>query len=326
MGGNLTSGVAKKPGGAGQQEAYNPKDGKYVAESGISDQDLIDEINKGANGFFGQKAKDKYDSLDADGKKTLIEKLQEAIRGQKTNISLGERFTDGTMSEFQQWGAECDSKFSQEELDSFYRGYMGAGYRSFEFNKALRLGFTEFYKKFPQFANDYGLSQTAIEDRVAKLDKLTNGFQIPRNISVYRYVDENYLVSQFEQYLTGLDILPDDGYGYRTLDRNAVSVQDLANKLSQAIGDRIPQDNGFTSFSVVPKQTHMGKHSGADTYKRIHLKYDCKKGTNCYISQYQRESEGLFPRNTSFYVKDVKVETGDDGNERVVIYYGVEQK
>ena len=254
----------------------------------------------------------------------MINTVQSWLKEQETTRQMEQSFKTTSLDEFLSWGAKCESNFDRDTLDGFYRGYMGAGQKSFEFNKCLRFGFDKYYSMFPQFINDPFLNKEAVENRVKKLDKLTRGFKLPRDCRGFRYVDENYIISQFKGYLKNYEnLIRLDRYGYETIPRDKITIDELHNALSKSIGQRIRQDNGFTSFSLVEKNTHMGKKNNPDEYKRILLRYDCEEGTECYVSQYVRESECMFPRNTHFFVKDVTKEVGDDGNERVVILYGI---
>ena len=318
-----------KPGGGGKNEAYDTETGKYTsgkwANHSQSDEELISS--------FDSEISDIYNSLDDNQKKEFLEDMYNEFVSQETQNTMEERFEGFGLNEYLEIAAQCEQTLiskgvTPEDFDAFKRGYKGAGRKAFEFNKALRMGFKKYYSEFPDMIDDWSLNQQAIMKRAEGFDKLTRNFEIPRDGMVYRYLDENYLVAQFEKFgiFDDYDIFTDPVYKYRNIDRNKYSVQQLYDSLQNLIGCKIDGDGGFTSFSVVSDFTHMGKkHNTADTYKRIQIKYDIKKGTKCFISNYQKESEGVFPRDTKYFIKDIKLEKDDEGLERVVLYYGVQQ-
>jgi len=243
-------GVAQKPGGAGKQEAYDTGTGKYVAESGVTDQEIIDEIAKGPNGFFGQEAKEMYDSLDENGKKSLLEQIQNEIRNQNTTKKMTERFSPTDINDFYDWGREClsawgydpsttyrgrasDILFDPNSLGAFYNNYKGAGDYCFEFLKAARMGYDNYVLNFGQDRADRFLfnpnnppkwqaknSREEFERRMKAFDEITSKFECPKDCQVYRLLDENYIVSQFRDVLSakGFDIIPE--LNYRETDAN----------------------------------------------------------------------------------------------------------
>ena len=302
---------------------------KYQEELDFSKNDLKNALESGQ---FDQDLLDIYNQLDDNEKQEFLSDLYNEIVGEQTQNTLNKRFDGFSEDEYKQMYTECyqvlrQNGVTQNDIAAFKYEYRGAGSKAFEFNKALRMGFTEFYKKYPQFKNSSFLSQQAIMDRAARMDKLTRGYEIPRGGSVYRYLDDNYLVSEFSKFgvFDEFDIYTDPMYNYETYDRNKYSVQQVYEALQPLIGCTVNGDGGFTSFSTVEEQSHMKKHASPNTYKRVHIKYDVPKGTKCFISDYEYESEGLFPRETKYFIKDIQLEKDEQGLERVVLYYGVQQ-
>lgn len=302
---------------------------KFQEELEFTKNDLKNALESGK---FDQELLEIYNQLDDKEKKEFLNDLYNEIIGEQTQNTLNERFDGFSQSEYKQMYSDClrtlqQNGVTQHDLNAFYNEYKGAGDLSFEFNKALRMGFAEYYKKYPQYRNSGYLSQNAVMDRASRMDKLTRNYEMPRNGMVYRYLDENYLVSTFEQFgvLDEFDIYTDPQYKYQTIDRRKYSVQQLYEALQPLIGGTVDGDGGFTSFSTVSGQTHMGRHSSQNDYKRIQIKYDVPQGTKCFISNYGYESEGLFPRETKYFIKDIQLEKDEQGLERVVMYYGVQQ-
>ena len=302
---------------------------KYKEELEFSKNDLKNALE---NGMFDQDLLNVYNQLDDNDKKEFLNDLYNEIIGEQTQDTFNERFDGFDIDEYRKMYSDCwnvlkQNGVTQHDLAAFKNEYRGAGSLSFEFNKALRMGFTEFYKKYPQFKNSWDLSQKAIIDRAERMDKLTRHYEMPRNGMVYRYLDDNYLISEFAKFgvFDDFDIYTDPNYQYQTYDRNKYSVKQVYEALQPLIGCTVNGDGGFTSFSTVPKKTHMGNHSSQSQYKRVHIKFDVPKGTKCFISDYEGESEGLFPRETKYFIKDIKLEKDEQNLERVVLYYGVKQ-
>ena len=323
--------IAQKQGGGGKQENYDTKTGKFVGTGKWSSTNYDDD-----NEIISKMDADilnVYNQLNDNEKKEFLNDLYNELISQQTIETMENKFENFNTNEFKQMAKDCENYLksvgvTQRDFSAFYNEYAGAGNLSFEFNKALRMGFKEFYKKFPKFVNDYNLSENVIIDRAAKMDKLTKNYSIPRDGTVHRFLDENYLIAQFEKFgiFDDYDIFEERMYKYRTIDRKKYSVQQIYDSLQPLIGATVDGDGGFTSFSVVADLTHMGKsHNTLDTYKRVQIKYDMPKGTKCFISNYHKESEGLFPRETKFFIKDIKLEKDKQGLERVVLYYGVQQ-
>jgi hypothetical protein len=305
------------------------EDNKYEEDLDFSQKDLQKLLE---SGNFDDELLEIYNSLNETEKQEFLNDLYSEIVNEQTQNTLNERFDGFNMNEYKQMYTDClkvlqQNGVTQRDLDAFYDEYRGAGSMSFEFNKALRMGFAEFYKQYPQFRNSGMLSQQAIMDRAARMDKLTRSYEMPRDGMVFRYLDENYLVSTFEKFgvLDDFDIYTDPMYKYQTIDRRKYTVQQLYEALQPLIGGTVDGDGGFTSFSTVKGNTHMGKHSSPYDYKRIQIKFDVPKGTKCFVSNYGYESEGLFPRETKYFIKDIKLEKDEQGLERVVMYYGVQQ-
>lgn len=332
-------------GGTGQ-ENYNPQTGKYVSSSGVTNEALKQWLSEGGDADLS----DIYNSLDDQGKEEFLKDLQNHLKTAKTKEKFAARYAQTTDEEYFQWAADCQGGILGEKLDktllfskdptgddyrhkiasmkpfsAFYHGYRGAGQDCFNFNKLCRIGKDKFFALEPSLINNPKFSDQAVQERLENLDSLCK-FKVPRNCSVYRYVDENWVVAQFGNLLTsrGFQILDNDGYGYRTLDRKQYTVQQIADACKDAIGRRISSDGGITSVSF-GSGTHMGKKVTQDTYKRIHIKYDLEQGTEVFVSHYLRESEGLIPTKTSYFLKDVTVEKDQNNLERVVFYMGVDQ-
>ena len=319
-----------KTGGGGKPERYDENTGKYVDSNGgsqkykaevkLSDEDIIKAITSGE---YGDEILNIWNVLDDSEKQEFLQDLRSDLSDFNTKQDLAKRYNPMTLEQFNQWGRESESNCEKDDLSAFNSKYRGAGDLSFEFNKAFRLGFDKFYEKQPQFKTSSYLSPEAITEQARKFDRLTRSFKTPQDVSVYRYVDTNYLVSQFKYYFNdAIKVNPgtQDTYWYDTIDKS-VPLKTIYECLKNSIGDVILPDKAFTSFSCVEGQTHMGRHKN-DDFKPIKLVYDVDKGQNCFISTYGYESEGMFPRETSYYVKDVKM-VNQDGQERIFIYYGI---
>lgn len=315
-------------GGNGMQPFTS--DGKYAADSGVSDEEITDYISS------NPKLSSAFASLSPEKRGILMQRIRDALSANRTKERMSERFDPIGVDEYRAMASDCAAAVSaaygedaQNVLDAFYSGYMGAGQRSFNFNKCLRLGYDEARKWYDGMLNERGWSDRGdfpsreeVADRVERLDRLTNAWGMPRDSNAFRYVDENWVVSAFRDLVDGFGIVKDP-YGYDSLDKKSVSVDELVDALSNAVGKKIDGDSGFTSVSMVPKMSHMEKHSDEERFKRIHLSYDIPKGTPMFVSNYERESEALFPRGTNFFVKDVGKETDENGRERVVILFGI---
>ena len=320
--GNEQAGEKVGKGGNGLQ-GYD-EDGKYIAETGITEKQALDIIQKDPS------YKAAYDSFDDNTKKEMVSAVIKAVNEFYTKEKMSEEFQTNSVDEYERMAEDnvksLEQKYgvakAQELLDWFFHGYRGAGTKCFNFNKALRIGYEKAYQWYIN-AGSPGVfpSKDEVEARRNGLDELAQSYEMPKNSRVIRYVDENWIVSKFRPLLNGFQITKDP-YGYETIERD-VPIKDIANALMKAKGSRLDGDGGFTSFTVAPELTHMGAKADKDRYKRVLLKYDVPKGTKCFISQYRRESEGMFPRNTKFFVKNVSLEQDENQNERAVITIGI---
>jgi hypothetical protein len=335
-------------GGHGLQP-YDKTDGKYTtgdeyhADVDVKEDDVINEF---INSPDNPEMKSQYDSLSDDDKKRYVQAIIDYYREQETDRKMHERFKEIDMGTFMDWGEKCESNTNQDDLSFFYDDYRGAGQRSFNFTKALRIGYD---KTVDWYDNTYdptlgGLKPYSSKDRsydlmtrdqfdkgVDAMDNLTDSFEAPEDFSGFRYVDLNYIANTFQ----GLEEFEDlgikkDMFGYDTFE-NEPSVDDIYNRLKKFVGRVVCGDGSFTSFSCVSGHTHMGKTRGKSEFKKIHILFDVPKGKNLFVSTYGGESEAVLPRDTSFYIKDVQKEPGqyydENGNlvsaERIVLLYGV---
>jgi len=311
--------MAEKIGNGGHGlEDYDPETGRYIKESDkyhAGTHFSVSEISEMiTTGYYGQDIADLFNNGDDDEKSALIGYLQTKLDNfwTKQKIENEKDFSSVSQSEFSEYGRECESKTNYSDRSYFYNNYVGAGQMSFEFNKALRLNDTSYLKRV-------GMSLTEFENQVAAFDRLTNSYEAPKDMQVFRYNTPSVLVSWFGKsgVLDGIPTM-DDGYGYLTLDMSKTSLKDLEGRLKALIGSKVARDGAFSSFSCVEKSSHMVKNSD----RNIKIKYNVPKGKKCFISQYNYESEGMFPRDTSFVIQDVRLEE-ENGVERLVLYYGV---
>lgn len=341
--------MAKKRGKGGYgSENYDPETGKYIKEGDSSfhagaEQSVKAILEDLKSGFYDEPENDVFPSKifenDNDEeteedeelwqqKSDMVSYLQEALDKFNTdNYMLEMNFPQMDLKKFREYGALCESRNNSQDLNAFYRGYMGAGQSAFEFNKALRFGFDKFYQMFPQYENSPTLSREAIMKRAEQLDTLTNSFMFPEKTQVYRYVDTAPIVSWFSQFniFDGLETEKNQ-YGIDVF-KSGYSLSDIANRMKNLIGVQVPPDKGFTSFSCVPGLSHMEKHT-EETGRQFKIVYNCLPGTKAFISNYERESEGLFSRNVAFFIQDVqlqKVNTPYGEKEIVVLQYGVQR-
>lgn len=314
--------MSKKVGNGGHGlENYDPETGRYI-ETGEGDTQYhsgthfsVAQISEMlSNGYYGQDIANLYNNGDEEEKSALIGYLQVKLDDFYTKQKLENQkdYKPLTIDEFREYGAICAANTTQEDKNFFYSGYRGAGQRAFEFNKALRTGNLE-------VLNRVGISVERFEAQVAAFDRLANSFKAPKDMLGVRFDQTGPIFSWFGKsgVLNGLPTK--EAFGYTQLDQENLDLKDLADRLSRLIGSVVPKDGAYSSFSCVEKQSHMTKNPD----KIICTKYNIPKGKNCFISQYEYESEGFFPRDTKFIMQDVKVEN-IDGVERVVLYYGVE--
>lgn len=329
-----------KNGGGNQQEAYDPKTGKYIKEdsgtkfsdyhagSGMRREEIISNIQ---NGTYGAEFAEAFNEADEETKKDMIEYVNSFYDEQKTQQDSSERYTPMTKQEyfdfFNEQMATCG--ITDEERRIIRNQYIGTGEISFYTNTAIRYGYQYMVEQFKRkegmdpVAYDRRLTEQRINEYARTVDRVTHLMHAPRDMRVDRYLGTAALVS----WCKGTNIL--DGFPIENngrhdrLDQENVNLSELANRLKEnLVGSIMPVDGTYLSFSAVPKQTHMG-HKKGDKKKILLLKIDVQKGDDFCLIDNHVESEGLFPKETQFYVKDVKLETGEDGEERVVLYYGI---
>lgn len=323
---------------------------KYDVTSSMSEDDISNAMLRGD---FGDKYKYVFARLSDAQKKKIASKIKTFFDQKAGEFEKSRVYDSMTLDQFQQFG-DANMKAIQtayptnyqDIMNSFYSNYRGNGQVCFNFNKALRWGwdvFNDWFKKGYSYEgrsfNDnhddatngvagLTLSEQEFDDNVSKMDDLTNSYRMPKDVKTFRYVDENYLCSSFSQFMKRFP-QKKDAFGYNTIDRS-VPVKDIADALSDSIGSKVDADSGFTSFSCVEDASHMKNKANKDNYKRVLIRYDIPQGTKCFISKYEYESEGVFPRGTKFFVKSVGIEPfeGDDGTqlERVVMTIGVQRQ
>lgn len=337
--------MATKPGGGGNiQENYDEATGRYIGSdtspstgfeqyhsgSGMSKQDVITAITSGQ---WGSDFADAYNQADNETRNAMVEYAQSTFDQSITQKEKEERYTPLSNQEFYNLQAQSrqSSGLTADDLEQIHH-YVGTGSTSFYLNQAMREGYDEMLKTFIQKEgydpndnpNDY-LTRENVEKYKNAMVKATNSIEAPRDMRVDRYVGTGPLVS----WLKGTNILdgiPTINNGWHDkLQPGSYSLGDLTNRLKNLVGSVMPQDGSFLSFSAVPSLSHMKGKRGTRK-KDILLKIDVPKGQKMHITGNTHESEGMFPNDIDFYVKDVQLETGDDGQERVVMYYGIKKK
>lgn len=331
--------MAEKRGKGGYgSEKYDPNTGRYIADdknqyhagAGISVADIIEGIKAGeyddpeqgyiVSDFFKD---DNDEELEEDEevwqkKSAVIAYIQEYLDDYWTEqAKLNTNFPEITFDEFRKWGQECYNATTVRDRSGFewYRGNS----TSFDFNKALRFGLDKFYSIYPRYSQSWELNPQSIIEKAQKLDNLTNSWEFPEDKKVFRFVDTAPLVSWFKSsgIFDGLKIIQ-NSFNYEELD-SGYDIQDLANRLSMLVGTKVPPDGSFTSFSCLPNNSHMKK----DWSRNIMIRYNVRAGTKAWISQYDYESEGLFNRNTGFFIQGVSVEKLGS-REVIVLEYGIQ--
>lgn len=346
--------MATKPGGGSKQENYDPNTGKYVASggegyqndktglktyhsgSGKSTQEIVNEITSGA---YGQDFADYYNQADAQTQQEMIEYVHSTIDEANTQGEKQQRFTPMGYSEYKQfqYDAIANSGLTVHDWDVIDH-YVGTGSTSFYLNTAMRLGYDEMLKQFMAAKgydpnsnpNDY-LSRQNVEEFKNVMERATHSCHAPRDMVVDRYIGTGPLVSWLGK--TGvLDGIPTENNGWHDrLVKGTYSLQDLADRLTALVGSIMPRDGSFLSFSACPELSHMKNKTGVGSKstgkKDILIKFDVPKGQDMLITRNSHESEGMFPNDLDFFVKDVKVERdGGTGPERVVLYYGIKKQ
>lgn len=336
--------MAEKRGKGGYgSENYDPATGRYIKDDNnqyhagvnMSVNDLISLLKQGyfddpsaenGEGLYSSIfANDNDDELEEDEevwelKNAIISAFQEAIDQDYTRQALlNTNFPEITSKEFSEYSQECERVTSVRDRAAFNDGYRGAGSICFEFNKALRFGFQKYYQLYPQYKNSPYLSPQAITDRAKKLDNLTNSWEFPEDKKVFRLLDSAPLLSWFGStgIFDGLKTFKNQ-YNYDMLEAG-YDKQDLVNRLNNLIGTKVPPDGSFTSFSCLTNQSHMKNNQERD----IMIRFNARKGTKAWISDYSYESEGLFNRTTGFVVQGASLEN-IYGKEYVVLEYGIQ--
>lgn len=301
--------------------------------SGLSDQNIVDDI---LSGQYGQDLADYYNDNPSE-REALIEYIHSEIDSANTENKKNERFTPLSTQEYYdfQQNSMMNSGLSNQEISVIHR-YIGTGSTSFYLNTAMRIGYDEMLKQFIKregydpntIPGDY-LSRDNFNEFKTVMEKATHSSQAPRNMRVDRYIGTGPLVSWLKNtnILSGLQT-ESNGF-HEHLTPGTYNIQDLADRLSSLIGSVMPRDGSFLSFSAAPDKSHMKHKQGSGTKKAkdVLLKIDVEKGQDMLITSNTHESEGMFPSDTDFYVKDVKVERNDStGKDMVVMYYGIKRK
>lgn len=345
--------MAEKRGKGGYgSENYDPKTGQYIKEGenvfhagvGQSVEDLLADLKSGVydepeleneEGLYSKLFEnDKDDELEEDEelweqKNYVVSQLQSLLDDYNTQqLIMDKDYPEITQNEFREYGQECVQNTSLRDRAAFEDGYKGAGGTCFEFNKALRFGFQRFYEVYPQFRNSPSLNERAIIDRANKLDNLTNSWEFPENKKVIRFVDTAPLISWFGQSGIFDDIKKEVNQYNLEVFKDGYDKKDIAKRLQSLVGTKVPPDGSFTSFSCMSDASHMAKNL-SDNKRFILIRYNVRKGTKAWVSQYEYESEGLFNRNTGFFIQGADLETIIDPRtgrkyEVVVLDYGIQ--
>lgn len=333
--------MAQKRGKGGYgSENYDPETGRYIKDDnqfhagvGASVNDLISDLKSGYydepdNDIFPSQmwANDNDEELEEDeevwqNKNALISYLQELLDQENTREALlNTNFPEISEQEFREWGSECKMNTDIRDRGAFqwYRGNP----QSFEFNKALRFGLNRFYQIYPQFANSPDLNPEAIADRAKKLDNLTNAWSFPEDKKVIRFVDTAPLVSWFKSsgIFDGMNLYTNE-FNLEML-KEGYDKHELAKRLNTLIGTKVPPDGSFTSFSCLSDASHMASNL-SNNKRHVLIRYNVRRGTKAFISDYGYESEGLFNRTTGFVIQGADVEN-IGGKEVIVLEYGIQ--
>lgn len=335
--------MAQKRGKGGYgSENYDPETGRYIKDDnkyhagvGASVEQLLSDLKSGfydepEGDIFPSKAfeNDKDEEAEEDEelwqyKSDMVAYLQDALDAQNTEESIkNTNFPEISESEYRDYYRQCEQLTTIRDRGAFYNEYRGAGEVSFEFNKALRFGLQQFYSVYPQYQNNVYLNPDAITNRAKKLDNLTNAWEFPEDKKVVRFVDTAPLVSWFKGsgIFDGMKMYTNE-YNLEML-RDGYDKQELVKRLNTLVGTKVPPDGSFTSFSCMSDASHMVKH--LDSNKRhVLIRYNVRKGTKAFISNYEYESEGLFNRTTGFFIQGASLEN-IGGKEVIVLEYGIQ--
>ena len=340
--------MATKPGGGSKQENYDPNTGKYVASggegyqneqtglktyhsgSGKSTQEIVNEITSGA---YGQDFADYYNQADAQTQQEMIDYVHSTMDEANTSEDMSQSFKPMDYQEYKDFlhQALANSGLTSHDYD-IVRHYIGTGSTSFYLNTAMRSGYDEMLRQFinkkgydpNRDPNDW-LSRQNVEEFRKVMEKATHTSHAPRDMRIDRYVGSGPIVSWLRNtgLLNGLKI--ENGEWHDKLVKGDYQLDDLANRFTSLIGSVLPADGSFMSFSACPELSHMKQKRGEEK-KDFLLKIDVPKGQDMLMTTNTTESEGMLPNDVDFFVKDVKLETDNRGDERVVLYCGIRKK
>lgn len=313
---------------------------RYFINVEIEDRDVDDYINS------NQYLKTKYDAADDNMKKAVREKLKEKLSKESYESYITEGFQKSTMQDFEEFRDKMEASlpdtlkssrtgktYTKEEMVSAARSMCGSPW-SFVYQTYCRIG-KDAMKKLDEY-KDYTDSQfQRMEDWKDKMHALTSFCKSDKDIRVYRLLNTDYLVSQFNEILPKMNRY--QYYAYQKLqgsngqpNLSEQEIKQLADTFRQCIGMNVATDNGFSSFGMDEASSHMARHLDPDTQRQVQILYDCPKGTNMYVTNYRYETEGYFGDNVSYYIKDaypikrqVTRGTSTGTVDTLVLVYGV---
>lgn len=299
----------KKKGG------YTPDfSNRYFINVEIEERDVDDYINS------NQYLKTKYDASDDNTKKAVREKLKKKLSKESYEEYIKEGFRNSNMQDFKEFRDKMDASipatltssrtgktYTKAEMVNAAHSMCGSPW-SFVYQTYCRIG-KDAMKKLDRY-KDYSDSQFAkMEDWKDKMHALTSFCKSDKDIRVYRLLNTDYLVSQFDEILPPMNRYQYFAYqklkgsnGQPNLSED--EIKQLADTFKQCIGMNVASDNGFSSFGMDEASSHMARHLDPDTQRQVQILYDCPKGTNMYVTNYQYETEGYFGDNVSYYIKD----------------------
>ena len=349
--------MAQKPNNGGTQdyapagatdENGNPIGGQFIGDgeaTGSADENEDELTDADIDEFImDSDYADMFGQMDDDGKNKVREFVRSQLEAMSQSSKLDVDFDNVTEDEFEEYGKESEEYIkntygsdAQSLFTWFYSKYRGNP-RSFDLNKALRLGYDNALDWFneamasadPALARYQSKvkafpSREEIDEFANAFDKLTSSFTCPKDMAVYRFVNDDVIVSWFKDTMVKAGISVKKGiFGYEVSGAKDVPLDDLVNILKNSVGRKVEGDKGFSSFSTVESMSHMRSSTDED-FRRIKIVYDLPKGQKCFISQYHYESEGVLPRGLSFVIKSVDKQT-DEYGERAVIRIGILQK